>query len=228
MKIAVIQHCVRPTADEDVEALIVAVKNACEMKAQVIVLPWIPSLASADPQQKAALTEKLSGCAQGTTLLMAFGAMEAGHEVVLEQTPLGVTAFMRGDECLSAEIYAHTEERGTQAWVWHPLATSDLQAEAIVERAIAVSASHVGLILLAEACGGEPGETGHGSSAVLYLGDILSEAVFPDEILLVDVDVPVPFPEPREPLPPLSPILEQRLAIHEGRKLDVGYLADLS
>lgn len=228
MKIAVIQHCMRPTADEDIEALAAAVKSACEMKAQVVALPWVPSLASADPRQKTEIAEKFSGCAQGTTLLMAFGASDAGHDVALKQTPLGPTAFMRGDECFSPGVYADAEGRGARAWVWHPLATSDLQAEAVVERAIAVSASHVGLILLAEACGGEPGQPGHGSSAVLYLGDILAEAVFPDEILLVDVDVPVPLPEPREPLPPLPPILEQRLAIHEGRKLSVDYLADLS
>jgi hypothetical protein len=228
MKIAVIQHRIRPTFAEDAEALSAAVTKACDAHARVVVCPWVPSLAAAEAQERAEMLESFTRCAEGTTLLLAFRAAESSDGARIRPTPLGPTALMLGDECLSRAAYAAAEAAGARAWVWRPRSTSDLQSEAVLEQAIAASATYVGLILLAECSGAEPGEIGHGASAVLYLGDVIAEASEPDDVLIVDVDAPVGPPEPREPMPPLPPILEQRLAVHEGRKPDVGYLADLS
>jgi hypothetical protein len=228
MKIAVIQHRIRPTFAEDAEALSSAVATACEAQARVIACPWVPSLVAADAHERAAMLEIFTRCAEGVTLLLAFRAAESSDGARIKPTPLGPTAFMLGDECLSRPTYESAEGAGARAWVWRPVSRSDLQSEAMLEQAIAASASYVGLILLAECSGGEPGEIGHGASAVLYLGDVIAEASEPDDVLIVDLEAPVGPPEPREPMPPLPPILEQRLAVHEGRKPEVGYLADLS
>jgi hypothetical protein len=56
----------------------------------------------------------------------------------------------------------------------------------------------------------------------------MAEAITDDELLVADIMVPPPAPQPRERLPDVPTILQQRLAHHEGRKLDSGYLADLS
>lgn len=228
MKIAVIQHRIRPTLAEDAEGFSSSVLRACGEGARVVVCPWVPSIAAADAAQRAEMIERFERCAEGTTLLLAFKAPGPAASVRIKQTPLGPTALMLGDECIRLSTYDMAEAAGARAWVLRPLSESELQAEAILEHAIAVSASHVGLVLVSEPIGADSGEIGHGSSAVLYLGDVIAEAFAADEMIMVDVDAPVPAPEPREPLPQLSPILEQRLAVHEGRKATFGYLTDLS
>ncbi len=228
MKIAVIQHRIRPTLAEDADALSSGVMHACDEGARVVVCPWVPSIAAADVAQRASMIETFSSCGEGTTLLLAFRTPEPTSSARIKQTPLGPTALMLGDECIMLSSYEAAEAAGARAWVWRPLSESDLQAEAVLEHAIAASASYVGLILVSESTGADPGEIGHGSSAVLYLGDVIAEAFAADDMIMVDIDAPVPAPEPREPLPALPPILEQRLAVHEGRKASFGYLADLS
>jgi hypothetical protein len=63
---------------------------------------------------------------------------------------------------------------------------------------------------------------------VSLLGEIVAEAVTEQELLIADIATPVPAPQPRERLPKIPTILQQRLAHHEGKKLDTAYLADLS
>ncbi len=228
MKIAVVQHRIRATLSEDADALVGSVLDACAAGARVVVCPWIPSIVHAQEDVRADVLQRLAACEEGTTLLAAFRAPAQAASVRVKQTPLGPTALMLGDECLIAGSYAAAEEAGALAWIWRPLSESDLQAEAVLERAIEASASYVGLVMIAESTGAEPGEVGHGGSAVLYLGDVAAEAAGSDEIVYAEIDVPVDLPEIREPLSSLSPILEQRIAVHEGRKAQVGYLADMS
>lgn len=228
MKIAVIQHRIRPTLAEDFDALSSAVMQACDEGARVVVAPWVPSIAAADASQREPMIKTFSQCKENTTLLLAFRTPEPTSGVRIKQTLLGPTALMFGDECITLSSYQAAEAAGARAWVWRPLSESGLQAEAVLEFAVAASASYVGLILISESFGADPGSIGHGSSAVLYLGDVIAEALAADDMIMVDIDIPVPAPEPREPLPALPPILEQRLAVHEGRKASFGYLADLS
>jgi len=228
VKIAVIQHRIRPSVDEDIDVLTAAITSACQNEAQVVVCPWVPSIAALEPASRSLVFDRLTECAHFTEVLLPFESVSPRGEIRLHETMLGLTAFMLGDECLTSAMYDLAEGRGAGAWIWRPLATSALQAEAFLELAMVVSASHTGLVVIVEPSGAEPGEIGHGSSAILYLGNPLAEAVFPDEIIMADLEIPVPLPDPRVAIPPLPPILERRLAVKEGRKPRTGYLEDLS
>ncbi len=109
-----------------------------------------------------------------------------------------------------------------------PRSESDLQAEAVLELAIALSDSLAGLVIVVDTDGSEPGHPGHGGSAIIMFGKVVAEAMSGDDILFADVELPVGRPEPREPLPEMPTILQQRLAHHQGHHLEVDYLADLS
>lgn len=228
MKLAVIQHRIRENLDADIEALADSIRRACELQAAVVVCPLVFSIAEAGQAGRERLLSRLAGCPEGTALLIPFRT-SAGETVPgLSETPLGPTALLLGDECISPEVTVMLDRTTPAAVVMRPLAEGELQAEAVLELALGLSASVSGLVIISECFGAEIGEPGHGSSAVMLLGEVVAEASESDEILLVDVDAPLPAPEPREPLPELPPILEQRLAHHQGRKPEPGYLADLS
>jgi len=108
------------------------------------------------------------------------------------------------------------------------MSESDLQAEAILEVALALSDSMAGLVLVADTDGAEPGDPGHGGSAIIRLGEMVAEAGDGDEVLIAEVATPVAQPEPREALPEIPTLLAQRLATHRGKRLEVEYLADLT
>ena len=111
--------------------------------------------------------------------------------------------------------------------VLSPRSETDLQAEAMLEYAIALSSSLAGLMVVAECSGAEPLETGHGGSAIVVLGDVVAEALADDDILVADVALPLAEPHPREPLPVVPPLLAQRVAHHAGR-IAVEHGADVS
>jgi hypothetical protein len=110
-----------------------------------------------------------------------------------------------------------------------PMSENDLQAEAVFELALQLSESLAGLIIVAEPVGAEPGEAGMVAAPSSCSAKCSpSRSVSEGSVLVADIPEPVPLPEPPEPLPAVPDHLAQRLATHEGRRLDMGYLADLS
>jgi hypothetical protein len=150
-------------------------------------------------------------------------------EIPVIGSRLGRTALIHGDACFNEGVLQRTAAVGPEVLVMTPMSENELQAEAVLELAIGLSESAAGLVIVAEPVGAEPGEAGHGGSAIVLLGKVLAEALGEEgDVLVADVPEPVPAPEPPEPVPPMPTILAQRLATHEGRRLDMGYLADLS
>jgi hypothetical protein len=145
-----------------------------------------------------------------------------------ELEPLGRVSLPVGDAAMDPEALERIYAEAPDAIIMAPRSESDLQAEAVLELAIGLSESAAGLVVVTDAAGAEPGEAGHGGSAIIVLGEVLAEAITDDELLVADITVPPSAPQPRERLPEVPTILQQRLAHHEGRKLDSGYLADLS
>ena len=110
-----------------------------------------------------------------------------------------------------------------------PRSENDLQAEAVMELAIGLSESLASLVVVTECAGAEPGDVGHGGSAIIHLGKVIAEAMGQDdETLLADIELPLSRPEPPEPLPVIAPILSQRVAHHRGERQPVDYPADLT
>ncbi len=228
MNLAVVQHSIRETLDADVTALAAAIRTACERGAELVVCPAVPSIIADPEAARPALLGKLEGCAEGTALLIPFREPAASPTFTVRPTPLGETALLLGDECLLADVLDWLVAEPPAAIVMRAMCESELQAEGVLERAIALSASVSGLVVVAECDDAGFAEPGHGGSAVVLLGEIVAEAAGGDDGLFIDISVPVPDPEPRESVPTLPPILEQRVAHHQGRKPEVGYLADLS
>lgn len=214
MRVAVIQHRMRGSADADALALTGAIERALGAGASLLVLPAIASLLPA--QTVAALP---AACV----------LPEAGGAAVLELADsLGEAVVLAGDAAIDPSALEAAAGAAPDAVVLAPRSESDLQAEAVLELAIGLSYSLAGLVIVAETSGAEPGAPGHGGSAIVLLGEVLSEAVLDDEVLVADVATPVPRPEPREPLPEVPPILAQRVATHRGVKLEQPYPADLA
>ncbi len=228
MRIAVLHHRCRGEAAADVAALVEAAGVACEVGTEVVVFPRPPSLAGMPIDEREAMLAGIEGCAEGAVLLVSFAADEdtTGR---IAQTPLGTTALVSGDACLRDETAARIKDARVDAVVWRPGAESDLQAEAVVEYALACAPVLAGLVILAE-CSGVPGHPAHaGTSAIIHLGELVAESVSnDDEVLIADVEVPLSAPEPDLVLPKLPPLLAQRLAAHDGRKPEVDYPADLT
>lgn len=164
--------------------------------------------------------------AEGAT---AFVLPEVVSPVAVQgMEPFGHVVVIAGDAAIDPEQHRRLAGDPPDVLVLAPGSESELQAEAVLELAIGLSVSLAGLVIIAEASGAEPGSPGHGGSAIILLGEVLAEAVFDDQTLTADIDLPVLRPEPRAPLPALQPILVQRLAHHRGERPAMGYLADLS
>jgi hypothetical protein len=129
---------------------------------------------------------------------------------------LGRAGLVTGDSCFDPAQIAGLAAEKPGLVVLSPCSQTDLQAEAMLEYAIALSDSLSGVIVLAECSGAEPLEPGHGGSAIVVLGEVLAEAFSDDAVLTADIAVPFPQPEPREPLPAVPPLLTQRLAHNRG------------
>ena len=100
-----------------------------------------------------------------------------------------------------------------------PHSENDMQAEAVLELALGLSSSLAGLIIVIDSAGAEPGEPGHGGSAIVQLGEVVAEAMGDgDQTLVFEVELPIVQPEPRELLPEIPTILSGRLAQHHGEK----------
>ena len=142
--------------------------------------------------------------------------------------PFGRVVIIAGDAAIDPEQHRRLAADPPDVLVLAPGSESELQAEAVLELAIGLSVSLAELIIITETSGAEPGSPGHGGSAIILLGEVLAEAVFDDQTLTADIDLPILAPEPRAPLPVLPTILAQRLAHHRGERPAVDYLADLS
>lgn len=230
MKIGVVQHRLRSTSAEDVHAMAGAVRSAVDLGARFVAIPCIVGLAG-DAVRDGVIAELRATDAERA--LFAPACYSAGQWGIVDSLAclddVGEAAAFCGDGCFDTDAWRTVAEVGAAMAVLSPAAESDLQAEAAVEVAIALSDAMCGLVLVAECAGAEPGMPGHAGSAIIHLGDVLAEASGDDdEVLIADVRIPVPQPEPRAPLPELPTILTQRVSLHGGHKPDVPYLADLS
>lgn len=230
MKIAVIQHALKDSARDDAAALLEASRRASEAGAELVVLPVVPSLES-DEAERERLYESLAEM-QGVRFVPHSGIGHAGTSYVAEPIKgleqLGRPALLVGDSVLDKAVWREVLAAEPSFAVLCPRSENDLQSEGALELGIALSDSLAGLIMIAECDGAESGQSGHGGSAIIVLGDLMAEALGGDEVLMADVTVPIPQPEPRESLPALPTILSQRLSRHRGQKPTADYLADLS
>lgn len=190
MKLAVIQHRSRPSADDDATTLAEWVARAVARGAELVVSDAV----SAEREMAA-----------------------VGRCVVLE-----------GDAAIDPAEHHRLAQDPPDVLVLAPASESDLQAEAAIEVAIGLSLSVAGLVVVLDSSGAQPGEPGHGGSAIVLLGEVAAEALTEDDALVASIPVPVPHPEPRAPLPEVPPLLLQRLAHHRGEKLTFDYPTDTS
>lgn len=201
MRIAVVQHRLRATPSEDMAALVSAADRAVAAGAEWVVLPTVPSLDTSP------------------------GPFLAASQ---PSAALGGILELSGDECADASRLTAYLQSPPDVAVLRPLSENDLQSEAFLELAIAISESLAGLVIVAECVGAESGDPGHGGSAVVVLGEVVAEALADDDLIFADVGAPIPQPEPREPLPTIPLLLRQRAAFHAGHKLEVPeYPADI-
>jgi hypothetical protein len=224
MKIAAIQHRIRESAEADARALADAANIASTRGAEVIVFPDVASLqdngGSAQNLLATLLRDIPAFCivpsvepgARGIAVVVALPA-----PIAAPGGSLGVMTLLVGDACMDAREIAQVASHGPAIATLCPRSENDLQAEAMLEFAIALSDSLAGVVVIAECSGSEPLEVGHGGSAIIVLGEVAAEGLADDDVLVVDVPLPFPQPSPREPLPPVPPLLTQRLAHHNGR-----------
>jgi predicted amidohydrolase len=231
VKIAVVQHRLRGIAGEDASALLGAAEIAADAGADFVIYPEVPTLHGDDNPDRVMLFIQLGGVA-GQRLIPQVPESETGF-AGLAAAPeglddLGTMAMLVGDACVEPAEIQRLADACPDIAILIPRAESELQAEAFLEYAIALSDSLAGLVIVAEATGGGFGEPGHGGSAIISCGKVLAEAVGDEDVLVAEVTVPPVQPEPREPLPPLPLILEQRRAAHRGEHVETTYLADLT
>jgi len=231
LKIAVVQHRLRATPAEDADALIAAANQAVDQGAELLFLPEVPSLQEAVSVERSRLYSEIESL-PARLFVPQLGVARSGFVGHFEPSEalheIGSMALLIGDGCIDMDAIAPLVECAPDVCVFVPRSESELQAEAMLEVAVALSDSLAGLVVVTEPDGAEPGEPGHGGSAIIMFGKVVAEAIGGDDLLLADVETPLGPPTPREPLPQVPTILLQRLAHHEGRHLEVDYPADLS
>lgn len=224
MKIAAIQHRIRPSAEEDARALAAAARSAATRGAELIVFPVVPSLQDDGAVGRSLLSELVRDVSvfciipsvdPATRGIAVVAGLPASFSAPGGQS--GVASLIFGDACMDADEITRVARQTPSLAVLSPGSETDLQAEAMLEYAIGLSDSLTGVIVIAECSGGEPLEVGHGGSAIIVLGDVVAEALMDDDLLLAEVPQPFPQPSPREPLPPVPPLLLQRVAHHNGQ-----------
>lgn len=149
-------------------------------------------------------------------------AREDGADVVL--TPSGAVGCLDGSARLfSEDCFDLVRIAGldSTALVLVPEAVSPLEAEAVIEYAVALSESVAGLVVVLES-------SIVGGSAIVLLSEVLAEAGEGECVIFADVPVPAPGPHPKAPLPEVPPIIARRLLRQRGIRPDPGYPADLA
>lgn len=225
MRIAVVQHVPRPAPAQDLEALVAAAVRAAAEGAHWVVLPVVSALEGGPLHEE--LWRRLEADVPGIGIVVAVVDEDGGPVARAGVESPGTMVLLTGDECFSPESLREAHAASPGVAILAPGAESELQVEATLEFAIALSTSLASLVLIVETDGAEAGEPGHGGSAIVYLGEVVAQATSGDEVLIGDIEAPVGPPEAPGPLPEVPPLLAQRVAAHHGRKLDVGYPADL-
>lgn len=226
MKFAVVQHALRPAPAQDLEALVLAVARAAAMGAEVVFLPNVSALYEGPLADE--LVRRITAELPSVEIVLAQGAGAVSDDVAEAfASALGTTIVHVGDDAIDLDVLRRRAAEKPGVLLLAPGAESDLQAQAVLELAIGLSTSLASLVLIVETSGAELGEAGHGGSAIVHLGQVLAEAVAGDDVLLADVVAPLGPPEAPAAIPEVPPVLLQRLAAHRGRKLHVGYPADL-
>lgn len=218
MKIAVVQLMLRPAPAQDVEALVLAAGRAAAAGAELIVLP--DAAAVSDGPLRDELVRRLDDEVTAVSLV-------AGTDAEADHPDIGRVLVLAGDRCMDPVVLGSLLADAPGALILAPGSESELQAEAMLELAIGLSTSVAPLVVIAETDGADAGVGGHGGSAIVHLGEVLAEAMAGDDVLYAEILTPLGGPQPRGPLPQVPPLLAGRLASHEGRRLDVGYPADL-
>lgn len=226
LRLAVVQHRSRPAPAQDLEAIAIAAAQAAGRGAEMIVLPDVPAVIEGPLSDE--LFCRLEEAAPGLEVIVPQATADDGPSFVLREVePLGRIVLLRRDACFDAAVLEAAAEAGPGLAVLAPGSESDLQAQAVLELAIALSTSLASVVVIAEADGAELGEPGHGGSAVVHLGQVLAEAMSGDDLLVVELPEPLGPPEAPAALPGIPPVLLQRLAAHRGQKVPVDYPADL-
>lgn len=233
MRLAVIQHRLCETAEQDVRSIAAAAAEAASRGADLVVVPELSAIA-ASPALVSLLDSMLADVP--AYCLIPSSSAAAGPDGIVsvpvsaDLEGFGSVAVFSGDRCFDLEALQDACSAFPSAALLAPASENDLQAEAVLELAIGLSDSLAGLVIVAECSGAEPGKPGHGGSAIVLLGEVVAEAIGDADVLVADIELPVPQPEPREPIPQIAPILAQRVAHHQGRKAKPpgDYPADLS
>jgi hypothetical protein len=229
VKIAVIQHVLCDTNEEDAVALGNAAADATDIGAEVVVLPPAPALSDLDNGDPVARLFEAIGESMSETVVYLNPSVAPDGVHTAELPLVGSTALIVGDACADRTAILEAAKKKPQIAILVPRAENELQAEAVLELALGLSNSFAGLVVVVDSAGAEPGEPGHGGSAIIALGEVMAEAMGQEDASLEwDVELPIPQPEPRALLPEVPPILTARAASHAGLKPDVDYPADLT
>ena len=232
MRIAVVQHVIASDPVEDALAASAGAREAVAAGAEYTVFPaLIPS--DHAPAREVFQAEVAGLVGVRTVPHVATGVLAQVDretvEVVARSGAVLDVVLLHGDACMDGDVLASLSEMRPHVLVLTPGAESELQAEAVLELAIALSESVAPLVIIAEAAGAGVADPGHGGSAIVLLGAVLAEADSESAaVLLADIPEPLLPPDPPEPLPQVPAILAQRVAHHQGRRPEPGYPADLS
>jgi predicted amidohydrolase len=225
MRVSAIQLADPGGSAETLAALTAAVTEAIAAGAVLVVCPCMPTL-DESPATIAATRAAVRDVADGATVILPCSGLACGAPVDNEHAIIegpGSVAVLCGDDCIDPDSLASVAVGDPDVLVLQVAGENELQAEAIREFAIATSETVAGLVLVASRTGAEDAA---GGALIAYGGETLAEAGEGTEVLLADVITPVLPPEMPGVVPTAPTILLQRLAVHQGRSLEVDFLAD--
>ena len=223
MRFAVVQHSLRPAPARDLEALVFASVGAAVRGAETVFLPDVAAL-----YEGPLCDEILRRIGEEAPELAVVVTHPDSGLFAGDMQPFGRAVLLRGDDCIDPEALVRAVAGRPGLAVLAPHSESELQAQAVLELAVGLSTSLASVIVIVEADGAEMGKPGHGGSAIVHLGQVIGEAMSGNDVLIADVETPLGSPEAPQSLPAVPPVLLQRVAAHQGRKVDVGYPADLA
>lgn len=227
MKIAVVQHALRAAPAQDLEALVLALARSASLGADLVVMPDVAAVHDGPLGDE--LFRRAEEVAPGVTVWPAhrYASDDEHGPLLLTPDVAGMAYALLGDDAIDPDVLAGCAAHHPGLLVLAPGAESELQAQAVLELAVALSTSLASVVLVVEADGAGPGEPGHGGSAIVHLGEVLAEAAAGDDLLAAEVVTPLGPPEAPTAFPGVPPVLTQRIAAHRGRKVEVDYPADL-
>lgn len=214
MRIGVIQHRLRTHERMDLAAMLAVSERASEDGVQVLVYPRIPGLAASGLLD--AFYRNVIERAPGMALVSPALRYPGTGPLEPHLTGLGRTLVLWGDDCIDPALFEEIQQAGCDALVWLFDAEDTLQAEAALELALDASMHLAPLVVIASVTGRARGMFAYGIGGIVYLGEIVSEGGFADDLLEARVPAPQGFPERPRTLPEPAPILAQRLAVHRG------------